>query len=144
MRFDISIRKIVQCSTGTLRGGGYKCRLDLILADDEKGLWNNVSSHLLWINQIIKTTSVALDDSGDVLCKCGMVKRFGSGKRMLGGTETEVNEFPWMAGITSRGRVFCGGSVINSFWVITAAHCVITYKGILHEQRHAANLAPEV
>ena len=67
-----------------------------------------------------------------------MVKRFGSGKRMLGGTVTEVNEYPWMAGITSQGlgHVFCGGSVINSFWVITAAHCVITYIGILHEHEH--------
>ncbi|XP_037081616.1 chymotrypsinogen A-like [Pollicipes pollicipes] len=45
--------------------------------------------------------------------------------RVVGGTETDVNEYPWQAGLVRPGgtRTFCGGSVINSRYVLTAAHC---------------------
>jgi len=54
-------------------------------------------------------------------CKCG-VKRTS---RIVGGTETEVNEYPWMAAIaTTSESFFCGGTLISSQWVLTAAHCM--------------------
>merc|ERR1711892_295988 len=54
-------------------------------------------------------------------CKCG-VKRTS---RIVGGTETEANEYPWMAAIaTTSESFFCGGTLISSQWVLTAAHCM--------------------
>jgi len=54
-------------------------------------------------------------------CKCG-IKRTS---RIVGGTETEVNEYPWMAAISdSQESQFCGGTLIASQWVLTAAHCM--------------------
>eukprot|EP00092_Neocalanus_flemingeri_P005011 GFUD01005388.1.p1 GENE.GFUD01005388.1~~GFUD01005388.1.p1 ORF type:complete len:490 (-),score=75.79 GFUD01005388.1:64-1533(-) len=52
-------------------------------------------------------------------CKCGVTKS----RRIVGGTVTEVNEYPWIA-LLSIGRYRCSGSLIASEWVVTAAHCV--------------------
>ncbi|KZC09429.1 Transmembrane protease serine 6 [Dufourea novaeangliae] len=54
-------------------------------------------------------------------CKCGLTN---TQKRIVGGTETQVNQYPWMALMMFRGRFYCGGSIINSRYVLTASHCV--------------------
>ena len=48
--------------------------------------------------------------------------------RVLGGQNTEVNGYPWMAMLAWKAGLsqFCGGAVLNSKWVATAAHCVST------------------
>jgi len=53
---------------------------------------------------------------------CGQVNR---ATRVVGGVETEVNEYPWQAGLVTSGgtRTWCGGSLINDRYVVTAAHC---------------------
>jgi hypothetical protein len=54
-------------------------------------------------------------------CKCG-VKRT---TRIVGGSETEINEYPWMVSVADAGESqFCGGTLIASQWVLTAAHCM--------------------
>ena len=52
-------------------------------------------------------------------CQCGLAKRT---TRIVGGVETEVNEYPWQAQLSVGGGL-CGGSLISSEWVLTAAHC---------------------
>ena len=54
-------------------------------------------------------------------CQCGHAQR---STRIIGGSQTEVNEYPWMAFITTRYGNMCGGSLISDRWVATAAHCV--------------------
>merc|ERR1719394_2220332 len=55
-------------------------------------------------------------------CSCGQVNR---GTRIVGGQETEVNEYPWQVGlVSSSGRSpWCGGSLISNKHILTAAHC---------------------
>ncbi len=44
---------------------------------------------------------------------------------IIGGTAAAPGGYPFMAAITDNsGFQFCGGSVIASTWVLTAAHCV--------------------
>ncbi|XP_076053517.1 phenoloxidase-activating enzyme 1-like [Oratosquilla oratoria] len=57
-------------------------------------------------------------------CSCGQVNTADS--RIAGGNETTVNKYPWMAAMVypTIRTPFCSGSIINSQWVLTAAHCV--------------------
>merc|ERR1712013_606409 len=57
------------------------------------------------------------------LCQCGLAK---PRKRIVNGTEADINEYPWQVGLVERGQttVFGGGSLISYQWVLTAAHCL--------------------
>lgn len=52
---------------------------------------------------------------------CGIANKQ---KRIVGGQETEVNQYPWMALLTYSNRFYCGATLINDRYVMTAAHCV--------------------
>lgn len=54
-------------------------------------------------------------------CTCGLTNKHN---RIVGGVETQVNQYPWMALLTYRGQFYCGGTVISSRHVLTACHCV--------------------
>ncbi|XP_077967718.1 trypsin-like [Styela clava] len=57
--------------------------------------------------------------------------------RILGGKNAE--NWPWMIYLSQNGKHICGGTLINSKWIVTAAHCIAfpnepeRYKVILGE-----------
>ena len=65
-------------------------------------------------------------------CDCGVANR---ATRIVGGTETEVNEYPWQVGLVYPGypslpspfqnttRPLCGGTIISAQHILTAAYC---------------------
>merc|ERR1711892_390945 len=68
------------------------------------------------------TASPATTAAPSSSCQCGIPNR---SNRIVGGVETEVNEYPWQGALVSRtGRTpFCGGTLISNRHVMTAAHC---------------------
>ncbi|RLU26278.1 hypothetical protein DMN91_000072 [Ooceraea biroi] len=63
-------------------------------------------------------------------CKCG----WKNPTRIVGGSETGVNEYPMMAGLydNSMKVLYCGATIISNQHVITAAHCL--------ERRNISNI----
>jgi len=46
-------------------------------------------------------------------------------EEIVGGTNTTIDQHPWQIALTTNaGFQFCGGSILNSSWVLTAQHCV--------------------
>ncbi|XP_053686665.1 glandular kallikrein, prostatic-like [Sabethes cyaneus] len=47
------------------------------------------------------------------------------GQRIINGTETTIEEYPFMTSVrTSDGSHYCGGTILSRNWVMTAATCV--------------------
>ncbi|XP_077334444.1 chymotrypsinogen A-like [Lithobates pipiens] len=47
--------------------------------------------------------------------------------RIINGINAISGSWPWQVSVqTSSGFHFCGGSLINNYWVVTAAHCEVT------------------
>ena len=46
-------------------------------------------------------------------------------ERIVGGNETEPHSIPWQVGLTWKlsNRPWCGGSIIDGYTILTAAHC---------------------
>ena len=71
------------------------------------------------------TTSIIFNtnktSSATSTCNCGIPNK---PSRIFGGSETVPNEFPWVVYLSIGGSSLCGGALISSQHVLTAAHCV--------------------
>ncbi|CAK1543946.1 unnamed protein product [Leptosia nina] len=75
----------------------------------------------------VDVRSSVSDDAPNRICKCRCGER-NEASRIVGGVESAVNEFPWVARLTYFKKFYCGGMIINDRYVMSAAHCV---KGLM-------------
>lgn len=59
---------------------------------------------------------------------CGQKNGYQDQERIVGGQNAEQNEWPWVVAIFNSGKQFCGGSLIDSQHILTAAHCVAQFN----------------
>ncbi|CAF4799373.1 unnamed protein product [Pieris macdunnoughi] len=78
-------------------------------------------------------TLFSVNESNELLpTKCGLTSY--AADRIYGGKYADLYEFPWMALIStfidsdSEPQFTCGGSIIHSRYILTAAHCVFGKK----------------
>ena len=41
----------------------------------------------------------------------------------MNGVEAIPGDWPWQVSLTNNGQHFCGGTLINKQWVLSASHC---------------------
>ncbi|XP_074417246.1 transmembrane protease serine 5 [Larus michahellis] len=68
-------------------------------------------------------------ESGRVVSlKCSECGLRPGAVRVVGGTEVSPGRWPWQVSLYQGSRHHCGGSVLAREWIITAAHCVHSYR----------------
>lgn len=43
--------------------------------------------------------------------------------RIVGGSPAPLGSWPWLVNLQLNGELMCGGVLVDSSWVVTAAHC---------------------
>ncbi|TRY71518.1 hypothetical protein TCAL_00224 [Tigriopus californicus] len=55
---------------------------------------------------------------------CGLENTKSASGKIVGGAETNPNQFPWVSALNCVNTFFCTSSIVNENWILTAAHCV--------------------
>uniref|UniRef100_A0A3Q2T368 Transmembrane serine protease 3a n=1 Tax=Fundulus heteroclitus TaxID=8078 RepID=A0A3Q2T368_FUNHE len=141
------VSTLAQCD-GTMDCENYEDELgcvrlsgkNSVLQVQKRGEWMTVCSEE-WNNQLGKSACKQLGYSRFTLCKTqcssGMVTTLkciecGSrplyNTRIVGGNISKLGQFPWQVSLLFRSEHLCGGSIITSRWILTAAHCVYGFE----------------
>uniref|UniRef100_A0A8C9DTN1 Transmembrane protease serine 5 n=1 Tax=Prolemur simus TaxID=1328070 RepID=A0A8C9DTN1_PROSS len=63
-----------------------------------------------------------------VSLKCSECGARPLASRIVGGQTAAPGRWPWHASVTLGSRHTCGGSVLSPHWVVTAAHCMYSFR----------------
>ncbi|XP_042219054.1 serine proteinase stubble-like isoform X2 [Homarus americanus] len=96
-----------------------------------------VASSVPTFTGIVNTRSWGGPDLSDTLFGFYTGPRSIFSNRITFGQVAGIYEFPWQVAMTTNGRFHCGGSIIGDQHVLTAAHCVSSYK----DRPHALTLS---
>ncbi|XP_063076729.1 uncharacterized protein LOC134466782 [Engraulis encrasicolus] len=75
-----------------------------------------------WLSLLL-ITCFSATGSHSQLDVCGRPSINRVTSRIVGGQEAPRGSWPWQVSLHRYGRHFCGGSLINNQWILTAAHC---------------------
>merc|ERR1712203_360902 len=94
--------------------------------------WEKIASGERKLNQKAPTMKFTPRDEIDTRETCGTPgpMALDDFEKIVGGVEATPHQFPWQVGLFFDGY-FCGGSIISSKYILTAAHCA---DGVYHHE----------
>ncbi|CAH6792909.1 Ovch2 [Phodopus roborovskii] len=69
-------------------------------------------------------SSIRAPNCGQSLFKPQPHNYFSHFSRIVGGSQVTKGSYPWQVSLKQKQRHVCGGTIVSSQWVITAAHCM--------------------
>ncbi|XP_017537277.2 mast cell tryptase-like [Pygocentrus nattereri] len=91
------------------------------LEEDHQNRRRKRSMELHWWKALLITGAVLLNATGSLSQSvCGQAP---FNNKIVGGETANSNAWPWQVSIQYRAGHFCGGSLINNNWILSAAHC---------------------
>lgn len=61
--------------------------------------------------------------------------------RVVGGTNAAANSAPYAVSMQAKDIHYCAGSIINQYWIVTAAHCLTSKQQVLSTTLVAGSIA---
>ncbi|XP_020773713.2 transmembrane protease serine 4a isoform X2 [Boleophthalmus pectinirostris] len=83
------------------------------------------------VHQATNTRNGVCQTGSVVALSCSDCGRVDSRERIVGGTDTVIEHWPWQVSLVQGGQHTCGGALVAPQWVVTAAHCFAGSKNEL-------------
>ncbi|XP_037952666.1 trypsin-1 [Teleopsis dalmanni] len=96
--------------------------IDDIIADQKELIFQSIlaGNALAEAAEAAEGGSKAFRGNKCAQCTCGVPNV----NRIVGGARVRTNKYPWIAQLIRDSFLFCGGTLINDRYVLTAAHCL--------------------
>ncbi|KAL4717513.1 hypothetical protein ACJJTC_000662 [Scirpophaga incertulas] len=107
-------------------------KTDFEIQNEEDDIKSFLEEKYAFKNDKSSTRFKILNDDGEVSEDQEFVWAFRAYavRRIIGGMETSINLYPYNVAISRNSKHWCGGSIIDEQWVLTAGHCLeTTFKG---------------
>ncbi|KAL1490523.1 hypothetical protein ABEB36_013201 [Hypothenemus hampei] len=69
---------------------------------------------------------------GAIVCATALPNRNSSFVRIVGGKDANIADYPYQVSILIDDEHACGGSILKSTFILTAAHCFVTESRVSH------------